>query len=135
MFGSIMGDKRTRYKVPVSVKKEALDGRELRTVHGYGGGKVTKAINYKLRMQKDVGYDTAVKIDTYYRRHEKVDPPAKNFGDRLNPSKGYVMWKLMGGNAGHRWSKSLKKRLDLIQKTERLNKINKTLEEIHGMVQ
>ena len=130
-----MVDKRTRYKVPISVKKEALDGRHLRTVHGYGGGKVTKAINRKLRMQKDVGYDTAVKIDTYYRRHEKVDPPAKNFGDRLNPSKGYIMWKLMGGDSGHRWSKSLKKRLDLLQKTERLNNIKKTLEEIHGMVQ
>jgi len=130
-----MGDKRTRYKIPRGVKKEALDGRELRTVHGYGGGKITKAINYKLRMQKDVGYDTAVKIDTYFRRHEKVDPPAKNFGNRLNPSKGYVMWKLMGGNSGHRWSKSLKKRLDLLQKTERLNKIKKTLEDIYGMVQ
>tara|TARA_R100000234_G_C4977597_1_gene169217 strand:+ start:62 stop:454 length:393 start_codon:yes stop_codon:yes gene_type:complete len=130
-----MADRRTRYKIPRSVKKEALDGRELRTVHGYGGGKVTKAINYKLRMQKDVGYDTAVKIDTYFRRHEKVDPPAKNFGNRLNPSKGYIMWKLMGGNAGHRWSKSLKKRLDLLQKTERLNNIKKTLEDIHGMVQ
>ena len=130
-----MADKRTRYKVPIGVKKEALDGRHLRTVHGYGGGKVTKAINRKLRMQKDVGYDTAVKIDTYYRRHEKVDPPAKNFGNRLNPSKGYIMWKLMGGNSGHRWSKSLKKRLDLLQKTERLNNIKKTLEEIHGMVQ
>ena len=130
-----MADKRTRYKVPIGVKQEALDGRHLRTVHGYGGGKVTKAINRKLRMQKDVGYDTAVKIDTYYRRHEKVDPPAKNFGDRLNPSKGYIMWKLMGGDSGHRWSKSLKKRLDLLQKTERLNNIKKTLEEIHGMVQ
>tara|TARA_R100000700_G_scaffold33386_1_gene41119 strand:- start:1222 stop:1614 length:393 start_codon:yes stop_codon:yes gene_type:complete len=130
-----MADRRTRYKIPRGVKKEALDGRELRTVHGYGGGKVTKAINYKLRMQKDVGYDTAVKIDTYFRRHEKVDPPAKNFGNRLNPSKGYIMWKLMGGNAGHRWSKSLKKRLDLLQKTERLNNIKKTLEDIHGMVQ
>ena len=130
-----MADRRTRYKIPRGVKKEALDGRELRTVHGYGGGKVTKAINYKLRMQKDVGYDTAVKIDTYFRRHEKVDPPAKNFGNRLNPSKGYIMWKLMGGNSGHRWSKSLKKRLDLLQKTERLNNIKKTLEDIHGMVQ
>ena len=40
-----MADKRTRYKVPIGVKKEALDGRHLRTVHGYGGGKVTNAIN------------------------------------------------------------------------------------------
>ena len=93
-----MADKRTRYRIPKGVKKEAMDGRDLRQMHGYGGGKVTKMINRKLRMQKDVGYDTAFKIDTYYRRHEKVDPPAKGFGDRRNPSKGYVMWKQMGGD-------------------------------------
>ena len=44
------------------------------------------------------------------------------------------MWKLMGGNSGQSWSKRLKKSLDVIQKAERLNKINQTLEEIHGMV-
>ena len=62
-----MGDKRDRYKIPRGVKKEALQGRDLRAMHGYGGGKVTKSINRKLRYQKDVGYKTAVKIDTYYR--------------------------------------------------------------------
>ena len=72
-----MADKRTRYRIPKGVKKEAMDGRDLRQMHGYGGGKVTKMINRKLRMQKDVGYDTAVKIDTYYRRHEKVDRQPK----------------------------------------------------------
>ena len=118
-----MGDKRDRYKIPRGVKKEALQGRDLRAMHGYGGGKVTKAINRKLRYQKDVGYNTAVKIDTYYRRHEKVDPPAKNFGDKKNPSKGYIMWKMMGGNSGQSWSRRLKKSLDVIQKKEKLNKI------------
>tara|TARA_R100000458_G_scaffold17421_1_gene15077 strand:+ start:42 stop:437 length:396 start_codon:yes stop_codon:yes gene_type:complete len=125
-----MGDKRDRYKIPRGVKKEALQGRDLRAMHGYGGGKVTKAINRKLRFQKDVGYKTAVKIDTYYRRHEKVDPPAKNFADKKNPSKGYIMWKMMGGNSGHSWSKRLKRSLDVIQKKEKLNKIITTVEAI-----
>ena len=76
-----------------------------------------------------------VKIDTYYRRHEKVDPPAENFGDKKNPSKGYIMWKMMGGNSGQSWSRRLKKTLDVIQKKERLKKINTTLEAIQlGMV-
>ena len=66
-----MGDKRDRYKIPRGVKKEALQGRDLRAMHGYGGGKVTKSINRKLRYQKDVGYKTAVKIDTYYRRQTR----------------------------------------------------------------
>jgi len=130
-----MGDKRDRYKIPRGVKKEALQGRDLRAMHGYGGGKVTKAINRKLRYQKDVGYNTAVKIDTYYRRHEKVDPPAKNFGDKKNPSKGYIMWKMMGGNSGQSWSRRLKKSLDVIQKKEKLNKIITKVEAIQlGMV-
>ena len=134
MYGSIMGDKRDRYRIPRGVKKEALQGRDLRAMHGYGGGKVTKAINRKLRYQKDVGYKTAVKIDTYYRRHEKVDPPAENFGDKKNPSKGYIMWKMMGGNSGHSWSKRLKKSL-VIQKKEKLNKIMTKVEAIQlGMV-
>lgn len=129
-----MADKKTRYNIPGGVKEEAKKGRTLRTMHGYGGGKVTKAINYRLRVQKDVGYGTAVKIDTYYRRHEDVDPKGENFDNRKQPSKGLIMWKMMGGNAGHSWSKRLKKSLDVIQKAERLNKINQTLEEIHGMV-
>ena len=129
-----MADKKTRYNIPGGVKEEAKKGRTLRTMHGYGGGKVTKAINYRLRVQKDVGYGTAVKIDTYYRRHEDVDPKGENFDNRKQPSKGLIMWKMMGGNAGHSWSKRLKKSLDVIQKAERLNKINRTLEEIHGMV-
>ncbi len=130
-----MADKRDRYRIPRGVKKEALQGRDLRAMHGYGGGKVTKAINRKLRFQKDVGYKTAVKIDTYYRRHEKVDPPAKNFADKKNPSKGYIMWKMMGGNSGQSWSRRLKKSLDVIQKKERLNKIINTVEAIQlGMV-
>ena len=118
-----MGDKRDRYKIPRGVKKEALQGRDLRAMHGYGGGKVTKAINRKLRYQKDVGYKTAVKIDTYY-------PPAKNFGDKKNPSKGYIMWKMMGGNSGQSWSRRLKKSLDVIQKKEKLNKVISTVEAI-----
>ena len=129
-----MADKKTRYKIPGGVKEEAKQGRTLRTMHGYGGGKVTKAINYRLRVQKDVGYRTAVKIDTYYRRHEDVDPKCENFDNRKKPSKGYIMWKLMGGNSGQSWSKRLKKSLDVIQNAERLNNINQTLEEIHGMV-
>ena len=129
-----MADKKARYKIPNGVKEEARQGRTLRKLHGYGGGKVTKAINYKLRTQKEVGYQTAVKVDTYYRRHEDVDPKGENFDNRKQPSKGFIMWKMMGGNPGQGWSRKLKKSLDVIQKRERLNKIIKTLEAIHGMV-
>ena len=68
--------------------------------------------------------------DRYYRRHEKVDPPAENFNNKKNPSKGLIMWKMMGGNAGQSWSRRLKKSLDVIQKKEKLNKIITTVEAI-----
>ena len=48
-----------------------------------------------------------MKIHKYYRRHETVDPQGKNFDNKKRPSKGYIMWKMMGGDAGHSWSKSL----------------------------
>ena len=96
-----------KYKIPKGVKKEALTGRELRKEFGYGGGKVTKAINAHLINKEYVTYAMAMKIHKYYRRHEKVDPQGKNFDNKKRPSKGLIMWKMMGGDAGHSWSKSL----------------------------
>lgn len=40
------------------------------------------------------------------------------------------MWKMMGGNSGHSWSKRLKRSLDVIQKKEKLNKVISTVEAI-----
>ena len=96
-----------QYKIPQGVKKEAIAGRELRKKFGYGGGKVTKSINNHLINKQYVSYGMAMKIHKYYRRHEKVDPQGKNFDNKKRPSKGLIMWKMMGGNAGHSWSKSL----------------------------
>jgi len=96
-----------KYKIPKGVKKEAITGRELRKEFGYGGGKVTKAINAHLINKEYVSYSMAMKIHKYYRRHETVDPQGKNFKNKKKPSKGLIMWKMMGGNAGHSWSKSL----------------------------
>ena len=96
-----------KYKIPKGVKKEAITGRELRKEFGYGGGKVTKAINAHLINKQYVSYAMAMKIHKYYRRHETVDPQGKNFDNKKRPSKGYIMWKMMGGDSGHSWSKSL----------------------------
>ena len=131
-----------KYKIPKGVKKEAKYGRELRAEFGYGGGKVTKAINRHLIDKQFVTYSMAMKIHKYYRRHEKVDPQGKNFDNKKRPSKGYIMWKMMGGDAGHSWSKSLEdkaKSLDKAEcpctiKTERLQKSNNYLDDIMRMI-
>ena len=96
-----------KYKIPKGVKNEAITGRELRKKHGYGGGKVTKAINTHLINKEYVNYKMAMSIHKYYRRHETVDPQGKNFDNKKRPSKGFIMWKMMGGDAGHSWSKGL----------------------------
>ena len=96
-----------KYKIPKGVKNEAITGRELRKKHGYGGGKVTKAINAHLINKEYVNYKMAMSIHKYYRRHETVDPQGKNFDNKKRPSKGFIMWKMMGGDAGHSWSKGL----------------------------
>ena len=131
-----------KYKIPKGVKKEAKYGRELRAEFGYGGGKVTKAINRHLIDKQFVTYSMAMKIHKYYRRHETVDPQGKNFDNKKRPSKGYIMWKMMGGDAGHSWSKSLEdkvKSLDKAEcpctiKTERLQKTNNYLDDIMRMI-
>ena len=131
-----------KYKIPKGVKNEAITGRELRKKHGYGGGKVTKAINNHLINKKYVSYKMAMAIHKYYRRHEKVDPQGKNFDNKKRPSKGLIMWKMMGGDAGHSWSKSLEtkvKSLDKAEcpcviKTERLQKSNNYLDDIMRMI-
>ena len=131
-----------KYKIPKGVKSEAITGRELRKKHGYGGGKVTKTINNHLINKKYVSYKMAMAIHKYYRRHEKVDPQGKNFDNKKRPSKGLIMWKMMGGDAGHSWSKSLEtkvKSLDKAEcpcviKTERLQKSNNYLDDIMRMI-
>ena len=83
-----------------------------------------------------------MKIHKYYRRHETVDPQGKNFDNKRRPSKGYIMWKMMGGDSGHSWSKSLEdkaKSLDKAEcpcnvKTERLQKSNDYLNDIMRMI-
>ncbi len=107
-----------KYKIPKGVKKEAEYGRELRAEFGYGGGKVTKAINRHLINKDYVSYSMAMKIHKYYRRHENVDPQGKNFDNKKRPSKGFIMWKMMGGDAGHSWSKSLEGKAKSLDKAE-----------------
>ena len=131
-----------KYKIPKGVKKEAEYGRELRKEFGYGGGEITKRINGHLINKNFVSYGMAMKIHKYYRRHEKVDPQGKNFDNKKRPSKGFIMWKMMGGDSGHSWSKSLEdkaKSLDkaecpCVVKTERLQKSNDYLNDIMRMI-
>ena len=115
--------------MPAGVKKEAMQGRDLYKKFGYGGGKVTAKINSMLINKREVSHGIAIKVHTYYRRHEKVDPQGKNFDNKKRPSKGYIMWKRMGGDSGQSWSRKLKRSIDSVNK-QKLKNINIRLEKI-----
>ena len=117
------------YSIPGGVKKEALQGKELYKKFGYGGGKVTAKINSMLINKREVSHGIAIKIHTYYRRHETVDPQGKNFDNKKRPSKGYIMWKRMGGESGQAWSRKLKRTIDSVNK-QKLKNINMGLDKI-----
>ena len=99
------------YPIPKGVKREAKQGAALRAKFGYGGGDVTLKVNLLLTGEDSVGTSTAMRVYKYYARHAPVDPKGKNFNNRKRPSKGYIMWKLMGGNSGHQWSRKLEKQI------------------------
>ena len=117
------------YSIPGGVKKEALQGKELYRKFKYGGGKVTAKINSMLINKREVSHGIAIKIHTYYRRHETVDPQGENFDNKKRPSKGYIMWKRMGGDSGQAWSRKLKRTIDSVNK-HKLKNINMGLDKI-----
>ena len=117
------------YSIPGGVKKEALQGKELYKKFGYGGGRVTAKINSMLINKREVSHGIAIKIHTYYRRHETVDPQGENFDNKKRPSKGYIMWKRMGGDSGQAWSRKLKRTIDSVNK-QKLKNINMGLDKI-----
>ena len=117
------------YSIPSGVKKEAIQGKELYRKFKYGGGAVTAKINTMLINKAEVSHGTAIKIHTYYRRHETVDPQGENFDNRKRPSKGYIMWKRMGGDSGQSWSRKLKRQIDSVNK-QKLKNINVRLGKI-----
>ena len=122
------------YSIPSGVKKEAIQGKELYRKFKYGGGAVTAKINSMLINKREVSHGIAIKEHTYYRRHEKVDPQGKNFDNKKRPSKGYIMWKRMGGNSGQSWSRKLKRSIDSVNK-QKLKNINIRLEKItNGLI-
>ena len=53
----------------------------------------------------------------------------KNFDNKKRPSKGYIMWKRMGGDSGQAWSRKLKRTIDSVNK-QKLKNINMGLDKI-----
>lgn len=98
--------KKDKHKPPQEVSECATLGLELRRTHHRGGTPIGVARARDLKNQKELPLRTIKRMYSYFKRHE-VDKRAKNYGDKNNPSPGYIAWLLWGGDPGYKWVKGI----------------------------
>lgn len=98
---------------PPEVAKAAALGLELRAKFKRGGTEIGKARAQQLQAREPVDDADISRISSYFKRHT-VDKQAKShkWGDRDDPSAGYIAWLLWGGDAGAKWADKIKATLD-----------------------
>lgn len=118
--------KKTSFEVPVSVRKAAAKGLELRKEFGRGGLSIQEAskqgIGSGVARARDlvkgkVSFETVKRMRSYFARHAadskaKGDESRGYWGKDSNPSAGYIAWLLWGSYAGERWVNSILKNID-----------------------
>ena len=91
---------------PQGVRDNAQRGLDLRSEFGRGGTAVGIARARDLARGAAISYDTIKRMNSFFARHE-VDKKGENWGNRSNPSNGYIAWLLWGGDAGWSWAKKV----------------------------
>lgn len=91
---------------PATVRANAKRGLELRREFGRGGTEVGIARARDLSNGSAISLSTIKRMNSFFARHE-VDKKGENWGDRSNPSNGYIAWLLWGGDAGWSWAKKI----------------------------
>ena len=101
------------YKPTAGMKAEAERGLEWRREFGRGGTAVGIARARDIVNDKELSEDTVKRMFSFFSRHE-VDKKAEGFevGEDGYPSNGRIAWSLWGGDAGFRWSKTIRDRLE-----------------------
>lgn len=99
------------FQPPRTVADEAAKGLELRREHDRGGTQVGVARARDLKNRKNLSPETVRRMVDYFARHE-VDKDAAGFGDRDDPSSGYIAWLLWGGDKGRGWAERVKNQMD-----------------------
>lgn len=87
---------------PESVAKAASLGLRLRQEHHRGGTQIGVARARDLSNRRRLSEDTIRRMASYFARHA-VDRSAKGFGDKDDPSAGWIAWLLWGGDEGRAW--------------------------------
>ena len=101
------------YKPTEAMKEDAQRGLEWRREFGRGGTAVGIARARDIVNDKELSEDTVIRMYSFFSRHE-VDKQAEGFnqGEDGYPSNGRIAWALWGGDAGFRWSKNIRDRLE-----------------------
>lgn len=110
-----MVDYEKGYVPTLQISKNAKKGLEFRKKFGRVGTEV--GINRAKQLSKRLPLDESIikKMSNYFARHE-VDKHSSNFGNKSNPSKGYIAWLLWGGDEAKNWVEKIKKRLNQFNK-------------------
>lgn len=96
---------------PEAVAKAAAKGLRLRRQFNRGGTQIGVARARDLSHRRTLSEDTVRRMASYFVRHA-VDCQAKGFGDRDNPSAGWIAWLLWGGDEGRDWCERKKAELE-----------------------
>ena len=96
---------------PESVAKAAAKGLRLRQKFHRGGTQIGVARARDLSHRRTLSEDTVRRMASYFARHA-VDSQASGFGDKDNPSAGWIAWLLWGGDEGRAWCERKKAELE-----------------------
>lgn len=92
-----------------AMARAARRGLEYRREHGRGGTAVGVARARDIKNRRNLSPDTVRRMKAYFDRHQS-DREAEGsdssgyWGDRNNPSAGYIAWLLWGGDPGRAWA-------------------------------
>jgi hypothetical protein len=103
---------------PEAVAKAAAKGLRLRQQFNRGGTQIGVARARDLSNRLRLNSDTVRCMASYFARHA-VDRQASGFGDKDDPSAGWIAWLLWGGDEGRDWCERKKAELDEADKGEK----------------
>lgn len=102
---------------PELVAKAAAKGLRLRQQFNRGGTQIGVARARDLSNRRRLSSDTVRRMASYFARHA-VDRQARGFGDKDDPSAGWIAWLLWGGDEGREWCERKKAELERLDEAE-----------------
>lgn len=103
---------------PQKLAENAEKGLRLRQEFHRGGTRIGIARARDLRARKPLSKDTVKRMADYFARHA-LDKQAKDFGNKDNPSAGYIAWLLWGGDEGRDWAERKKAEIEQAESGEK----------------